>query len=157
MPTNSPLSRTPSGERLTELIGEVFRLNAALIQIGNELTEPFGLTSARWQLLAALSLGSEIVTVSELARKMKLTRQSVQRIVNELIAEEILEMIDNPNDQRAKRIWFTSSGREVLEQVDRSHASWVNALSDTIDEQSILLASDLLRHVRSNLSDPEIS
>lgn len=154
MQNKSLVSRTSSGEALTELIGEVFRLNAALIQTGNELTEPFGLTSARWQLLAALSLGSEMVTVSKLARTMKLTRQSVQRVVNELIAENVLEMIDNPKDQRAKYIWFTSSGRRLLKEVDQLQATWINALSDIFNEQKMHLASDLLMHVRASLAEP---
>ena len=39
--------RTPTGQRLTELILETFRLNGALLSRGDRLVQDIGLTSAR--------------------------------------------------------------------------------------------------------------
>jgi hypothetical protein len=38
-----------NGNAFTELILEVFRLNGLLLEAGDRLTHPVGLSSARWQ------------------------------------------------------------------------------------------------------------
>ena len=76
--------RTPEGEALTLIILETFRLNGALLEAGNQLTKPFELTSARWQVMGPVS--EQPLTVAQIARRMGLARQGVQRIVNDLEA-----------------------------------------------------------------------
>jgi DNA-binding MarR family transcriptional regulator len=71
-----------AGRGLTELMLEVFRLNGRLLTAGDRLARPFGQTSARWQILGALE--AEPRTVSDIARIMGLTRQSVQRTADRL-------------------------------------------------------------------------
>src|ERR1700704_2902386 len=75
---------------VTELILEVFRLNGRLLVAGDRLVADLGLTSARWQVLGAVALAAAPMPVAWIARNMGLTRQAVQRIVNELIADGTL-------------------------------------------------------------------
>ena len=44
-------SRNAATAIVTELIVETFRLNGRLLEAGDELVRPLGLTSARWHLL----------------------------------------------------------------------------------------------------------
>ena len=46
--------RTLEGEVITELILETFRLNGVLLDAGNQIPKPFGLTRARWQVMGAI-------------------------------------------------------------------------------------------------------
>jgi MarR family len=62
---------------LTILVLEVFRLNGWLLAAGNHLTRPVHQSSARWQVVGAIDHAP--MTVSQIARAMGLTRQSVQR------------------------------------------------------------------------------
>ena len=59
----------------TELILEVFRLNGLLLEAGDRITQPVGLSSARWQVLGVVE--HEPTPVAHVARIMGLTRQSV--------------------------------------------------------------------------------
>ena len=77
-------TRTATGEALTNLILEVFRFNGAMLDAGNRLTKPYGMTSARWQVMGAIDLAGQPVTVAQIARRMGLARQGVQRIANDL-------------------------------------------------------------------------
>ena len=43
-------------DKLTTISLSVFQLNGQLIEWGNRFAEPHGLTSARWQVLGAISL-----------------------------------------------------------------------------------------------------
>lgn len=87
---------SPGGAALTDLVLEVFRLNGRLLSAGDKLVAEAGLTSARWQVLGAIHYASEPQTVSWLARSMGLTRQAVQRIVNDLVGEGLIALKTNP-------------------------------------------------------------
>ena len=45
---------TSSGDALTDLILTMFRVNNLTLTWGDRLVAPFGLTSARWQVLGAI-------------------------------------------------------------------------------------------------------
>ena len=96
--------RTPSGAAVRELIVAVFRLNGRLLVAGDRLVASLGLTSARWQVLGAIALSPAPEPVARLARNMGLNRQGVQRIVGELVAEDFVELKDNPHHRSAKLV-----------------------------------------------------
>ena len=47
--------RTPAGEALTNLMLDLFRLSSRLLTVGDRLAAGLGLTSARWQILGAIT------------------------------------------------------------------------------------------------------
>src|SRR5260221_10621052 len=93
--TSTPVA-VPRTHALTELMLEVFRLNGRLLASGDRLVAALGLTSARWQVLGAISLGGNRLPVAHIARNMGLTRQAVQRVVNELAAAGLVDFPPNP-------------------------------------------------------------
>ena len=73
------------GGAFAELVIEVFRLTGQLLQAGDELAKPVGLTSSRWQVLGVVEHAP--ASVAHVAREMGLSRQSVQRTAD-LLAED---------------------------------------------------------------------
>jgi DNA-binding MarR family transcriptional regulator len=146
-------SKTMAGEAMTALILEVFRLNGCLLAAGDRLVSKLGLTSARWQVLGAIALSPTPEPVARLARNMGLNRQGVQRIVNELAAEEIIAFQENPHHRRAKLVVLTEKGREVYQAADKLQTSWVNALSKGLDAESIVAASRFIETLRQRLEE----
>lgn len=51
---------------------------------------------------------------SELASRMRLTKQAVQQFVDELVAEGIVARHDNPRDGRSRIVRFTRKGLHAL-------------------------------------------
>ncbi len=92
----------------------VFAANGRLVSAGNELVEHLGLTSAWWQVLAALRYSPTPLTVASIARAMGLTRQAVQRIVDLLAARRLVGFQPNPQHLRAKLVVLTAAGRSVV-------------------------------------------
>jgi DNA-binding MarR family transcriptional regulator len=111
----------------------VFRLNGCLIAAGDDLVADLGLTSARWQVLGAIALAPAAETVARLARAMGLQRQGVQRIVNELAAEGILTLEDNPHHRRARLVRLTSKGEALFEAAGRRQRPWAKRLAKGLD------------------------
>jgi DNA-binding MarR family transcriptional regulator len=138
-------------DALTNLILEVFRTNGRLIAAGDALVAPVGLTSARWQVMGAIAFSDGPKTVAQLARAMGLTRQSVQRIVNELAQANFVQLVENPDHKRAKRIIFTKSGTVLFAAASKRQRPWAMALARNLDANDIDRSSALLRALQIRL------
>ncbi len=140
--------RTPKGEVLTELILETFRLNGVLLDAGNQLTKPFGLTSARWQVMGAIDHEGHSMTVAQIGRRMGLSRQGVQRIVNDLVKIEMLELEPNAEHKRAPLVLLTKQGINAIKKINVAQAKWVNDVSDSLNERSLKQALNIMIAIR---------
>jgi len=95
------------------LIGEVFRLNGQLLATGEQLSGDLDVSPARWQTIAVLR--NEPMTVADIGRRLGLRRQSVQRNVNVLRAQGLVEMQPNPRHRRASLVRLTAGGQEMMD------------------------------------------
>ncbi|MGI9524492.1 MAG: MarR family winged helix-turn-helix transcriptional regulator, partial [Hyphomicrobiaceae bacterium] len=129
-----------AGEAVTKLILDVFRLNGRLLVAGDRLVAELGLTSARWQVLGALTHAERPESVAWHARTMGLHRQGVQRIVNELEAEGIVEFQPNPHHKRAHLVVLTAKGRDLYVAAMALQVPWVNSLASGLKSTDIAAA-----------------
>lgn len=97
-----------------KLVLKVFGLNGRLVDTGNYLVGPVGLTTAWWQVLGALGYSPAPLLVAHIARNMGLARQSVQRVVDLLVERGLVRLAANPHHQRAKLVVLTPEGRAAL-------------------------------------------
>ena len=104
-----------------------FRLNGQFLGIAEELAQPAGLTAARWQVLGAV-LGTPL-SVAGIARAMGITRQSVQRIADLLVADGLAEYLPNPAHRRAKLVQPTDAGYTAVRRIDPAHAVMARRLT----------------------------
>jgi DNA-binding MarR family transcriptional regulator len=116
-----------AGAAFTALVLEIFRLNGRLLAAGDRLGLPHGLTSARWQVLGALAGGPR--TAAQIARAMGLARQSVQRLVDTMLASGVLASDANPEHRRARLIALTPRGRKLYDAVMAAQAAWANRIA----------------------------
>ena len=144
MPNSSTAAVAVSPEGITELILRVFRVNGALLAAGDRLVAELGLTSARWQLLGGLADQEEPLSVAQLARKMGLTRQAVQRIANELVAEGVVAFRANPRHKRAQLIELTPRGHELYDRSMELQRPWAAALGRDLTAPQVSEAYDTL-------------
>lgn len=142
---------SPGGAVLTELVLEIFRLNGRLLAAGDRLVADVGLTSARWQVLGAIHAAQEPQNVSWLARSMGLTRQAVQRIVNDLVSEGLVALKENPAHRRAYLVVMTRKGSAAYSGADRRQIPWSNALAKGLDRAELIRAIAILKTIRGRL------
>ena len=144
-----PGAHTQGGADFTQLVIELFRVNGAMIAVGDALSGDLGMTSARWQVLGAI--GKEPKTVAAAARQMGLTRQNVQRIANSLVESGIADYVDNPNHRRAKLVALTKKGAALREQLGRRQAKWANETAASFKDGELAAAVDVLGRLRKAL------
>lgn len=106
------------------------------------------LTSARWQVLGAVALEGRPLTVAQIARRIGLSRQAVQRVANDLTAEDLATFLDNPDHKRAKLLALTEQGRSAYAEADARQIAGVNALGEGLDPSAIGQAVAIMRIIR---------
>ncbi|HEY9641245.1 MAG TPA: MarR family transcriptional regulator [Coleofasciculaceae cyanobacterium] len=137
------------GSAFTELILEVFRLNGLLLEAGDRLTYPVGLSSARWQVLGVVE--HQPTPVAHVARTMGLTRQSVQQTADALANDGFITYTDNPHHRRAKLMTITPKGRKALDYIEQRQIEWANQVSETLSLEALETAITVLRQLEERL------
>ncbi len=152
IPTRRRAGHSRNGSALTALILSTFRVHGALLAAGDRLAHPLGLTAARWQVLGSVAGLAQPAPVAHVAREMGLTRQSVQRIADQLVADALLDYQDNPHHKRAPLVVMTARGRKVFAGVTERQVPWVNDLARGLSVRDIEVAMDILRRLEERLS-----
>ena len=148
---------TDAGEAVTALIMDVFKLNGRLLLAGDRLVSELGLTSARWQVIGAIAYAERPESVAWHARMMGVHRQGVQRIVNELKKEDIIEFQPNPHHKRAHLVVLTSKGQKLFEAALALQIPWANALSDGLSSSDIAATHAVIDHLKTRLEEASIA
>jgi DNA-binding MarR family transcriptional regulator len=128
----------------------VFQLDGLFSAAGDALARPAGQTSARWQVMAAIEDGP--ASVAQIARRLHLARQSVQRVADLLEADGIAAYEDNPVHRRAKLLRLTPIGADALRKIQAAQRRWANALGAEIGERDLRQASKVLARVLDSLA-----
>jgi len=130
---------------------EVFRLNGDLIARGDALVAPLGLTSARWQVLGAVAQAAGGLPTAGIARNMGLTRQSVQRVVDDLSARGLVRLAPNPHHKRAKLVQLTPAGETAFAAASDLWAPLADALAAAVSAEALAQATATLAGLRAAL------
>lgn len=150
----------PDQERLrrawTGLVIEVFRMNGDLLAAGDALVGDLGLTSARWQVLGAIALSPVPLPVAHIARNMGLTRQAVQRLVDDMRADGFVRLEPNPHHRRAMLVLATERGDTAYRAAIARQERWADALTAGLSAEAFEAASALLCEMQRRIegSDP---
>jgi DNA-binding MarR family transcriptional regulator len=138
---------------LASLILEVFRLNGRLLSVADGMVAKLGLTSAKWQVLGAIGMAASPEPVARIARNMGLRRQSVQRIVNELADDKMIEFQENPHHRRAKLVLLTRKGRAVFVAAGAVGTPWMTSLVKDLDAGRMIAAREAVEILRKRLDE----
>ncbi|EPH40087.1 helix-turn-helix domain-containing protein [Streptomyces aurantiacus] len=135
--SEKPLEPDALGHRLTEvfdLVGPLYRR----VQRKVEESEPIeGLSVGVRAVLDLLRKGGPM-TVPQMGRAQSLSRQFVQRMVNDAAARGLVEVTDNPAHRRSSLIRLTDEGEAAMAAAAaREHA--------------------VMRHVRGDLTDADVT
>src|SRR5271166_5993158 len=149
------IKRTPSGEALTDLVLDLFRLDSLLLTAGDRLVAPLGLTSARWQILGAIVTAAHPQPVAWLSRDMGANRQNVQRIINDLHKDGLVIFETNPHHRRAQLVVLADKGKRAFEAAMELQAPWVNDLSDGLSVKEIETVHRVVTALRKKLEDKD--
>jgi DNA-binding MarR family transcriptional regulator len=105
------------------------------------------LTAARWQVLGAISLAEEPLTVPQIARRMGLARQSVHATVKRLVDDRFLKLVPNADHRRSQLVDMTEWGRAKYVALDKRQAAWVDSLARRIRRADLDTATGVVKEL----------
>ena len=135
--------RSPAAQRFAWLVADLYELSGELERCGEILARSVGQTGARWKVLSAGATGNQ--TVAQLARRLGLARQSVQRVADALEDEGLLRYEANPDHQRSPRVVLTDTGAEVLARLSTAAARWEDPLAARLGRAELEEARNFMK------------
>lgn len=145
------MSDPRKGPVFTDIVLEVFKLGGLLVSEGDHMSSEYGLTSARWKILGALSLTGETQTVPQIARSMGLTRQAVQRLVDAMHQDELLSFQCNPDHKRAKLISLSERGETIFSKLNEKQSGWAMQCSTGISKAELETTLSVLQRISRSI------
>ena len=143
--------RTPKAELLRQLILDMLQLDGALRSRAEGMTAMHGQTPARWKVLTAA--GCDVRTVPQIARRMGLTRQAVQRIANQLVKDGLATFVENPDHRGSPILRLTDEGASVDDAISDRHARWSNQVVRKLDERKMKVALEAIHDLLACVED----
>lgn len=139
--------RTPEGDALTAVVLPTFELNGEFLSTASMISAPHELTPAQWQVLGAAL--EEPHSVAEIARRigLGLTRQSVQRVANDVVERGWAHWQENPSHRRAKLLAPTRAGRDAVEAMANEQHAWANRVGGVVGIESLRALGRLIEQV----------
>jgi DNA-binding MarR family transcriptional regulator len=141
-----------ASEQYRLLMADVYELAGLSRRTSAAIARELGQTAARWHVLSVVSAGP--CTVPAIARRLGLTRQGVQRVVDDLLAARLLKAALNPDHARSPLLTLTNRGQLVLEQLtQRSDAARGRLLQQAhITAEDLAAARSTLRALLQSLA-----
>ena len=143
------IKRTPKAEALQQLTLNLLELTSAMETKATELTAPHGQTPSRWKVLT--SAAGSPHTVPQIARRMGLSRQAVQKIANALVADGLAFLEDNPDHKTSPFLRLTPKGVKLTEAIGADHTKWANAFSKSFTLDNLKTTAGTLRQLCDRL------
>jgi len=114
-PTTDPALEARKRESVAQLLFKCARLvNERAISKVNELPQAIVLRTAHTNLFPHLDF--EGVRITELARRLDISKQAISQTIAELELMDVVETIPDPSDGRARLARFTDKGKQAIMQ-----------------------------------------
>jgi len=122
--------------QLKELIEKLFMCYRESFADAKKTLNKHSIGIAHHKVLHLLSM-YEGITISELLKKLKITKQSLNRVLKDLINLEAIIFKKDQQDTRVKHIFLSIKGREIFKEIflaqkKRIHTALLNSDSEEV-------------------------
>ncbi|MDB9986569.1 MarR family transcriptional regulator [Candidatus Pelagibacter sp.] len=122
--------------QLKQLIEKLFTSYRDSFADAKKTLDKYSIGIAHHKVLHLISMYKGI-TISELLKKLKVTKQSLNRVLKDLIKLETIFFEKDMNDTRIKHIFLNNKGKEIFEEVfstqkKRIYKALLNSTSDQV-------------------------
>ena len=102
--------------QLKEYIEKIFNGYRETVADAKKVLDKHALGTAHNKVIHLISL-YEGITISSLLRKLKVTKQSLNRVLNDLVEIKAIEFKRDEIDTRVKHVYLTEEGKKILDEI----------------------------------------
>jgi DNA-binding MarR family transcriptional regulator len=110
-------------EAFQDVLLALFRLHGEVLHAADVMSADLELSGARWQVMKVIA--GRPMTVSQIARRLGLQRQSVQRTADSLRGQALAELLPNVDHLRAGLLGLSAEGRRTLAILQQRQQAWL--------------------------------
>jgi DNA-binding MarR family transcriptional regulator len=151
-------SEAVSASEVAQLVVAIYDAASALRRLGDAEAGVAGQTQARWQVMNVAADGGW--TVPRVARRLGLQRQSVQRVVDRLRDDGLVELVPNPDHATSPLVQLTPRGADVLAVINSVADRWHRRVAATADPDALRTTARFLTWLRTiadaDLVEPDV-
>lgn len=129
-------------DEFQDVLLSIFQLHGRVLQAADLMSAEFGLSGARWQVMKVVERGP--MTVSQIARRLGLQRQSVQRTVAHIEEQGLVRLLPNVDHARASLVSLSPEGQRILAALHRRQQSWLDRCTRGLGRADLERAASLL-------------
>ena len=123
--------------QLKQLIEKLFTSYRESFGDAKKTLDKYSIGIAHHKVLHLLSMYKGI-TISELLKKLKITKQSLNRVLKDLVILEAIFFEKDQQDTRVKHIFLNSKGEKIFEEVFSTQKKRIyNALLNSSSDQVV--------------------
>lgn len=121
-------------KEMEQLYSELFDAAGLGRRVGEQIAALAGQTQSRWQTMWTIDAAGSL-TIPQIARRLGVSRQNEQRVVNDLVEAGLAEYVPNPDHKTSPLAQLTIEGARVLATIngaaEASHLAILQQFSDT--------------------------
>ena len=123
-------------EQLKQLIANIFTSYKETFSDAKKILDKYSIGIAHHKVIHLISM-YEGITISELLKKLKITKQSLNRVLNDLIKIEAVVFKKDDLDSRIKHVFLNDKGKKIFEEVfsiqkKRIYNAFLNSTSNEV-------------------------
>ena len=103
-------------DQLKDLIEKIFVSYRETFSDSKKILNKYSIGLAHQKVIHLLSM-YEGITISELLKKLKVTKQSLNRVIKDLIKLEIIFFKRDDQDTRVKHIFLNDKGKKLFNEI----------------------------------------
>jgi len=123
-------------DQLKQFIEKIFLGYRETFSDAKKVLKNYEIGIAHHKVLHLISL-YEGITISELMKKLKVTKQSLNRVLNDLIRLNAIEFKKDTKDTRLKHVYLSTKGKDIFDKIfslqkKRIYNALLNSSSDEV-------------------------
>ena len=103
-------------EQLKQLIEKIFVSYRETFSDSKKILDKYSIGVAHHKVIHLLS-AYEGITISELLKKLKITKQSLNRVLNDLIKLDAIKFEKDIKDTRLKHVYLNEKGLKIFDEI----------------------------------------
>ena len=124
-------------DQLKDLIEKLFIGSREIFSDSKKILEKYSMGLAHNKVIHLLSM-YEGISISELLKKLKVTKQSLNRVLKDLIKLDVIEFKKDEKDTRIKHIFLNDKGKKIFNEIFHTQKKRIyNALLKSSSDEVI--------------------